>query len=561
MSARQRYKPPASALSTANSDNSQQVLTDERCERMRNELGAVMGIKATSPQLKNLLKPDLFAMTHPTHAAKLPKEVKTPSKKDEEDASLLVKVGSRNLRQRTKEFTQRVMRRRALTDRLLLAHVVGPEPGVKVVDHLKTKIIGDEVITKAFPGDLGNSIVEAIVAAGLTFPVTLTDVYKHGCRSHCKKCEAMIMIDGTIFRGIYRRQRLTFDPEFEVRRMKKTKTTTAFCTNFCNNQQHPLRLAHVKKLKAKSKKTDRAVDDSTDRVCSWGYPQRLNQINRALLTDFQRMANELAPKQWPSRLPMDAFVPAAKTVLQWALPIEEVRRRFIEYCNDAAATHARRKSLRLYEATRARNPLDAMLSHLQGLWKTSEIGCEDWSIHISGTGIATYIRTIDGRTTKNAGGMFMWVGKSDCRAGSLVIAGGKTKWRLSLEKSADERLVFSNMHLSTSPAKRKRSDSTTPVNQTTSTPVKQTASTPVNKQTTSSPVNKQTVSTPVKQTASTPVKQTTCTPPVKKSRRSPLEPRKLIPKDSPPPESLKHVRCQPEIIYTRINVVGNIDVN
>ncbi len=221
---------------------------------------------------------------------------------------------------------------------------------------------------------------------------------------------------------------------------------------------------------------------------------------------------------------MDAFVPAAKIVLQWSLPIEEVRRRFIEYCNDDAATHARRNSLKLYEATRDRNPFGAILTHLQGLWKTTEIGCEDWSIRISDTGDLTYIRTIGGRATENTGGMFMWVGKCDRRAGSLVIVGGKTKWRLTLEKSTDDRLVFSNLHLSTSPAKRKQSDTT-----------------------------------PVKQTAFTPVKQTNINP-VKRSRRSPLEPRKLIHKDSPPPETLVHVRCQPEIVYTRINVV-DIDVN
>ncbi len=75
MSARRRYNPPASALLTANAENSIQVLADERCARMRNELAAVMGINAHSRQLKNLLKPQLFAMTHPTHSAQVPKVV------------------------------------------------------------------------------------------------------------------------------------------------------------------------------------------------------------------------------------------------------------------------------------------------------------------------------------------------------------------------------------------------------------------------------------------------------------------------------------------------------
>ena len=151
-SARQKFKPPESEQYTANAENSKQVLTDERCARMRNELGAVMGIKATDKQLKDLLKPQLFSMTHPTHDAQLPKVAKPPSKKDMEDDNLLLKVGNRNQRQHTKAFTQVVMRRRCLTDRLILPHVVGPKPGVTVPDHLKTKIVEVSSITTAVPG-------------------------------------------------------------------------------------------------------------------------------------------------------------------------------------------------------------------------------------------------------------------------------------------------------------------------------------------------------------------------------------------------------------------------
>ncbi len=214
-------------------------------------------------------------------------QVKAPSKKDKDDASLLVKVCSRNQRQRAIAFKQYVKRRRCLADRLILQYVVGPKPGVSFPDHVKGKIIDGPTITKAFPGDLGSTIISAITSAGMNFPVTLAAVYKHGCRSRCQKCAAMIMLDGQMFRGTYRRQRLTFDPEFEVRRMNKTKTSTVVCTNFCNNPQHPLRIKYIKKLEVNSKKA------LVDRIYEWGYPQRLNHINRALLPHFQRMANQL----------------------------------------------------------------------------------------------------------------------------------------------------------------------------------------------------------------------------------------------------------------------------
>ena len=88
--------------------------------------------------------------------------------------------------------------------------------------YIQGKIIDEKRIKKTFPGRLGILICKRLVDAGLSFPVSRQDVYKYGTRAHCRKCQAMIMIDGTVFRGIYRRQRLLEDPVFDaVQKNKK----------------------------------------------------------------------------------------------------------------------------------------------------------------------------------------------------------------------------------------------------------------------------------------------------------------------------------------------------
>ena len=99
----------------------------------------------------------------------------------------LVNIEKRNMEYRTKDFHVWSEKRKNLCARLLLKGLKGPEPGVYLRDYARGRIITKDQIKKAFPDNLGQTIIQVKVSVFCFFFFTsrmqTTNPNIHSCTS------------------------------------------------------------------------------------------------------------------------------------------------------------------------------------------------------------------------------------------------------------------------------------------------------------------------------------------------------------------------------------------
>lgn len=97
------------------------------------------------------------------------------------------------------------------------------------------------------------------------------------------------------------------------------------------------------------------------------------------------------------------------------------------------------------------SPINLCIHPHTGTWTSTETGmCEGWYVRIAPNGTMTYECA---EIEMHDGGKFEWMCTSGgSKTGALCISGYGTRWRLNVQESGDDRLMFVNTHRSRVPS-------------------------------------------------------------------------------------------------------------